>query len=78
MPSKMFITSLEDPSNARAELYVQCAACNGGGITETDVEATSEEGCFCRPGNRIVTFPRRGCEPCRSVICLVYACSTKS
>ncbi len=27
-PSKLFITSLQDPSNARAELYVQCAKCS--------------------------------------------------
>lgn len=32
-PQKLFLTSLEDPYNARAELFVQCARCPGGGIT---------------------------------------------
>lgn len=64
-PSKLFITSLQDPNNARAELYVQCAKCSGGGITSTESEAMSQEDCFCQPGYRIVTSPVRGCVKCR-------------
>jgi hypothetical protein len=67
-PSKLFITSLQDPSNARAELYVQCAKCSGGGITSTESEALSLEDCFCQPGYRIVTSPVRGCVRCRCAV----------
>lgn len=62
-PSKMFFTTLQDPSNPHAELYVQCSKCQGGGITSTEVEAMSEQDCFCLPGYMIVsatqTQPRR-------------------
>jgi hypothetical protein len=63
-PSKMFFTTLESPASTRAELYVQCAKCEGGGITDTDREALSESECFCKPGYMVVTSPRRGCVPC--------------
>lgn len=54
-PSKMFFTSVQDLSNARAELYVQCAKCQGGGITNTAVQALAESDCFCPPGYMIVS-----------------------
>jgi hypothetical protein len=60
-PSKLFLTSLEDPENTRAKFYVQCAK---GGITKTETEAVLETNCFCRTGYRIVTSPQRGCEKC--------------
>jgi hypothetical protein len=63
-PSKLFLVSMELINAVRAELYVQCAKCGGGGITETDTEALSEEDCFCRQGFCIVTSPERGCESC--------------
>ncbi len=63
-PSKLFMTSQQDAENARAELYVQCAMCDGGGITSADTEALKEEDCFCVPGYMVVTSPRRGCEKC--------------
>jgi hypothetical protein len=61
-PAKLFFTST---ATQRAELYVQCARCGGGGITDAATEALSETDCFCRPGFMIVTSPKRGCELCR-------------
>lgn len=61
-PAKLFFTSLQ---TRRAELYVQCAKCAGGGITDAETEALSETDCFCRPGYMVVTTPKRGCELCR-------------
>ena len=64
-PSKLFLTTLEDANAARAEMYVQCAKCQGGGITDAETEALSESDCFCEPGFMIVTSPRRRCEQCQ-------------
>ena len=65
-PSKLFLTSTAESSGWRAELYVQCARCQGGGITLADSEALSPEDCFCMPGYMIVTAgSKRGCELCK-------------
>ena len=69
-PSKLFFTSTAESSSSsngwRAELYVQCARCQGGGITLADAEALSPEDCFCMPGYMIVTNgAKRGCELCK-------------
>lgn len=61
-PSKLFLTSL---TGLRAELYVQCAKCQGGGLTSTEKEALSESECFCPAGSMIVTSPARSCDPCK-------------
>jgi len=50
MPSKLFFTSLQSMTKARAELYVRCAKCYGGSITSNEQEAQSDSDCFCGPG----------------------------
>lgn len=51
LPSKLFFTSLEIPGDARAELYVQCAPCKDGGLTNPLKAALSQSDCIsCRPG----------------------------
>jgi hypothetical protein len=56
-PSKMFLSTLENPEQGRAVLYMQCARCQDNGITATETEAQSSEDCFCSPGYMLVAIP---------------------
>jgi hypothetical protein len=61
--SKMFMTSLENGTMFRAELYVQCAPCKANGITRVDVPAESQADCFCPPGY-FTAQDGQGCTSC--------------
>lgn len=65
-PAKLFLTTLENPDESHAALYVQCAKCQGGGITASASEAKSEADCYCPSGYMVVKEPNRPqrCEVC--------------
>jgi hypothetical protein len=65
-PAKFFLTTLEDDENSHATLFVQCAKCQGGGVTSTEKEASSEGECFCPAGYMIV---REMGKPQRCALC---------
>lgn len=67
VPSKLFMTSLEVPGNARAELYVQCAPCKNGGMTDSSKPggALSQTDCIaCNQGSFLLPN-NGGCSTCQ-------------
>lgn len=63
-PKQMLLT-LSD-KKLQLSMYVRCARCRGGGITDLDdEEAISDDACVCPVGYRIVTYPVRSCERCK-------------
>lgn len=71
MPAKLFLTSIEAAAaaaNARAELYVQCAPCKDGGVTDASKQALSQADCLaCKPGFHKLSNNSgcMACEPCK-------------
>lgn len=63
-PKQMLLTWSD--GKLQLHMYVRCARCRGGGITENEEEeAMSDDACVCPVGYRIVTYPARSCERCK-------------